>query len=184
MQQLMDEIHRRAESQAQDYHSLFLIVYDLAQCRSLRRSEDDFSFSTSLSQNGKPPAVDKQFREILREGPAVGVHVLLWSDSYNTLLRSLDRLSMRDVEYRVAFQMSPADSTSLIDSPAAGRLGEHRAILYRDDVGQQTKFRPYGPPVPSWLDWVSEQLSMPQLGAGENLPHDAQQGGAYPAVDL
>ena len=39
--------------------------------------------------------------------------------------------------------MSAADSTSWIDSPLAGQLGEHRAIFYRDDLGTQTKFRPY-----------------------------------------
>ena len=57
--------------------------------------------------------------------------------------------------------MSAADSTSLIDSPAAALLGEHRAILYRDDLGTQTKFRPYGPPTADWLAWAAEQLRAP-----------------------
>ena len=55
--------------------------------------------------------------------------------------------------------MSAADSSSLIDSPAAGRLGENRALFYRDDLGTHTKFRPYQKPTTEWLAWVAERLS-------------------------
>ena len=55
--------------------------------------------------------------------------------------------------------MSAADSTSLVDSPAAGRIGEQRAVFYRDDLGTQVKFRPYGRPTADWLAWVAERLS-------------------------
>ena len=33
----------------------------------------------------------------------------------------------------VLFQMSPADSSQLIDTPAASKLGPHRALLYREE---------------------------------------------------
>lgn len=154
---LADEVTRRTQSPEERYASIYLVIYDLAQFRDLRQGEDDFSFSFGKG-NGKPPAADRRFRDILKEGPAVGVHILLWCESYNSLTRSIDRLSLREIEYRVATQMSAADSTSLIDSPAAALLGEHRAILYRDDLGTQTKFRPYGPPTAEWLAWASERL--------------------------
>jgi len=154
---LAEEVNRRTQSPEERYASIYLVVYDLAQFRELRQTEDDFSFSFGKS-NGKPPAPDRQFRTILKEGPAVGVHVLLWCESYNSLTRSIDRLTLREIEFRVASQMSAADSTSLIDSPAAALLGEHRALLYRDDLGTQTKFRPYGPPTAEWLAWCAEQL--------------------------
>ncbi len=154
---LADEVTRRTQSPEERYGSIYLVIHDLAQFRDLRLTEDDFSFSFS-SGNGKPPAVDRRFRDVLKEGPGVGVHVLVWCESYNSLTRCIDRLSLREIEYRVATQMSAADSTSLIDSPAAALLGEHRAILYRDDLGTQTKFRPYGPPTPEWLAWAAAQL--------------------------
>ena len=47
---------------------------------------------------------------------------------------------------RVLFQMSAADSSQLIDSPAAGRLGENRALFYSEEQGRLEKFRPYSPP--------------------------------------
>jgi hypothetical protein len=155
---LADEVARRGQSPEERYGSLYLVIFDLAQFRDLRVTEDDFTFSFSSSSNGKAPSVDKRFREILKEGPAVGVHVLYWCESYNSMTRSVDRLTLREIEYRVAMQMSAADSTSLIDSPAATLLGEHRALLYRDDLGTQTKFRPYGRPSEEWLAWTTKQL--------------------------
>ncbi|NOZ38802.1 MAG: cell division protein FtsK, partial [Planctomycetes bacterium] len=144
----------------------FLVIHDLAQFRNLRQTEEEFSFSSSSSasgKNGKPTPLDKQFRNLLREGPAVGVHVLLWCDSYNGLNRFIDRLTLRELDYRVAMQMSSADSTSLIDSPAAGRVGEQRAVFYRDDLGTQVKFRPYGRPTVEWLGWVAEQMAVEKV---------------------
>lgn len=156
---LADEVTRRSENAGQQYPPHYLIVHDLAQFRDLRITEDDFGFSSSAGNNGKSVAVDKQFRNLLREGPAVGVHALLWCESFNSLSRTIDRLALRELDYRVALQMSSVDSTSLIDSPAASRLGEHRAVLYRDDLGTQVKFRPYGRPTAEWMDWVAEQLA-------------------------
>ena len=163
---LAEEVARRSELADQHFAPHYLVIHNLAQFRDLRQQEEDFGFSSSLGThgtNGKTVSIDKQFRTLLREGPAVGVHVLLWCDSYNGLTRFIDRLTMREIDYRVALQMSSVDSTSLIDSPAASRLGEHRAIFYRDDLGTQVKFRPYGRPTAPWLAWVSEQLAQGKL---------------------
>ncbi|MCA9232707.1 MAG: DNA translocase FtsK [Planctomycetales bacterium] len=162
---LAEEVTRRSLAPDQQYEPHYLIVHDLAQFRDLRQQEEDFGFSSLKANgvNGKPAPVDKQFRNLLREGPAVGVHVLLWCDSHNSLIRFIDRLTMREFDFRVALQMSSVDSTSLIDSPAASRLGEHRAIFYRDDLGTQVKFRPYGRPAEDWLAWASERLAQGKL---------------------
>jgi hypothetical protein len=168
---LADEVTRRTQSPDEVYASIYLVIHDLAQFRDLRLTEDEFSFSFS-SGNGKKPAPDRRFRDILKDGPAVGVHVLVWCESYNSLTRSIDRLTLREIEYRIAMQMSAADSTSLIDSPAAALLGEHRALLYRDDLGTQTKFRPYGPPTPEWLAWCAERLRREAASAPATIvPH-------------
>jgi len=107
----------------------------------------------------KPPSPSKQFIKILQDGPALGVHVLFWCDTYNNVTRSLDRQMFHDVEMRVLFQMNATDSSNLIDSPAAGRLGVHRGILYNEGQGSQEKFRPYGLPSDDWLAWVKKQLT-------------------------
>ena len=161
MAALAEEVSRRSQSADEQHADWYLVVHDLGQFRDLRKTEDDFSFSSS-----KEVTPDRLFRDILREGPGVGVHVLVWSDSYNAMNRSIDRLSLREIDYRVAFQMSSADSTGLIDSPLAARLGENRALLYRDDLGTLEKFRPHSRPSEAWLSWVAERLRKRHRRAG------------------
>ena len=105
--------------------------------------------------------ISKQLATILREGPALGVHTLIWCDSYNNVSRWIDRPSMRDLELRVLFQMSATDSSNLMDSPAASRLGGHVSIFYSEEQGSAEKFRPYGLPSPEWLAGVKESLGKP-----------------------
>ena len=58
---------------------------------------------------------------------------------------------MRELDHRLLFQMSATDSSNLIDSPEANRLGFYRAVLYSEEHGYQEKFRPYAFPQPQWL---------------------------------
>ncbi|HEX5472256.1 MAG TPA: FtsK/SpoIIIE domain-containing protein [Lacipirellulaceae bacterium] len=146
--QLADELARREAAADDDAPPLYLVIFNGGRFRDLRRSEDDFSFSTDRD---KPPAPDKQWAEILRNGPAWGIHTLLWCDTYNNVNRLLDRMTLREFEMRVAFQMSAADSSSLLDNPAAAKLRQHRGLFASEDLGTLEKFRPYGIPTDAWL---------------------------------
>jgi hypothetical protein len=145
----------------ESFESLFVVIYNLARFRDLKKS-DDFSFSEEDSGGA-----GKQLVTILREGPSVDVHALVWCDSFSNAQRWLDRSSLRDLETRVLFQMSATDSSNLMDSPAASRLGPHLAIQYSEEQGQAEKFRPYGVPSDDWLDWVARQLA---TRGGDALP--------------
>jgi S-DNA-T family DNA segregation ATPase FtsK/SpoIIIE len=150
------EVSRRESASGDEAPPWFLIAFDLGRLRDLRKADDDFGFG-GLGED-KPANPARQFAHILREGPALGVHTLAWCDSYNNVQRVLDRQGMRDFEVRVLFQMSGGDSSNLIDSPAAGKLGVHRALLYSEEQGQLEKFRPYGLPGEAWLAAVRLQL--------------------------
>ena len=65
---------------------------------------------------------------------------------------------MRDMEMRILFQMGANDSSNLMDSPAAAKLGVHRAYCYSEEHGQLEKFRPYGLPTEEWLSFAADQL--------------------------
>ncbi len=150
------ELARRESTNDEDATPIYLVIFNGGRFRDLRRGEDDFSFS---SDRDKPPSPDKQWAEILRNGPAWGVHTLLWCDTYNNVSRMLDRMAMREFEMRVAFQMSAADSASFLDSPAATKLRQHRGLLASEDLGTLEKFRPYGVPTDKWLKEVSASLA-------------------------
>ena len=86
------------------------------------------------------------------------VHTIVWCDSLNNLNRSFERQGLREFEIRVLFQMSANDSSTLIDNPAAGKLGEHRALFFSEEEGKLEKFRPYAYPDDEWLGTVRQQL--------------------------
>jgi energy-coupling factor transporter ATP-binding protein EcfA2 len=160
------EVRRRQENDQPGAPDIFLFVYALQRYRALRKSEDSFSFSTSDEE--KAPDPGKQFAELLREGPPLGVHVVAWTDTAVALDRTLERQSMREFDNRVLFQMSASDSSNLIDSPAANKLGFHRALSYSEEQGVMEKFRPYGLPEQAWLEQLKQRLSAPPAPAGRD----------------
>ena len=101
--------------------AIYVIIYGLQRYRALRKSEEAFGFSAG--DEAKKPQPDKQFAELLREGPPLGIHVITWSDTPSAVERTLERTAMREFDNRILFQMSANDSSNLIDSPAANRLG-------------------------------------------------------------
>ncbi len=147
------EVERRQSLREAELPPIYLFVYDLQRFRDLRKADDDFSFSRETKVS---PA--KQFVSILKDGPATNVHVIVWSDSLNNMQRAFDRPTMREFESRVLFQMSVTDSSSLIDSPAASKLGPYRALLHSEEEGRLEKFRPYSLPDDGWLREVGERL--------------------------
>jgi len=149
------DVQKREDENLTDELSVYVLLHGLHRFRSLRRKEDDFSFSTDPDAAAGP---DKQLASIIREGPGLGVHVLCWSDTVGNLERAFDRQTVAEFDTRVLFQMNAADSTTLIDSPAAGKLGMQRALLYNEESGAIEKFRPYSLPDIEWVRKVGQAL--------------------------
>ena len=135
--EIAEDVTGRAENPGRPRR--FVVIHQLQRYRSLRRNEDDFSFGASDA----PPSPDKLLGGIVREGPVAGVHVAVMADTLASLQRSFDRNALREFDWKVLFQISPADSSTLIDSPAASRLGTNRGLLHSEELGMLEKFRPY-----------------------------------------
>uniref|UniRef100_A0A7C4LJT5 Cell division protein FtsK n=1 Tax=Schlesneria paludicola TaxID=360056 RepID=A0A7C4LJT5_9PLAN len=146
LQELVAEARRR---EGQPGPRRWLCLFDLVRFRKLRRKDDDFGFGGFDKSTGSAPP--ELLAELLRDGPPVGLHVWVWCDSANTAHRWLSRDMQQQFEHRVVFAMNATDSSQLIDSPAASRLGPHRAWLFDGERGTLEKFRPYSPPEPGWL---------------------------------
>lgn len=138
--------------------SLYLLIFGLQRARDLREQEE-FGFRFPDGSEDPRPSLAEQFLTILRDGPEVGVHSLLWCDTYANLSRTLNRQALREFDMRVVFQMGAEDSSNLIDSSAASRLGPHRALLFGEEDGILEKFRPYSLPSSDWLSWAGQQLT-------------------------
>jgi S-DNA-T family DNA segregation ATPase FtsK/SpoIIIE len=155
--ELAEEVARRRDQDSEELSPIYLMILDIQRFRDLRKSDDDFGFSSGFGDE-KPTSPSKAFANILKDGPTVGVHTIVWCDSMNNLNRTFDRHAMREFEMRVLFQMSANDSSALIDSPAAGKLGPNRALYFSEDENVLEKFRPYGLPDPGWLKRVADRL--------------------------
>jgi DNA segregation ATPase FtsK/SpoIIIE-like protein len=153
---LADELKQRQEAGNADRSPRFVIVYGLHRFRDLRKTDDEYSFGRRGGE--KVVSAAELFTTLLKDGPAVGIYCLIWCDSLTSLGRSIDRQGLRECELRVLFQMSTADSSHLIDSPLASRLGRNRALYAREEQPQPEKFRPYGLPSEEWLAWAKGQL--------------------------
>jgi energy-coupling factor transporter ATP-binding protein EcfA2 len=133
---------------------LFLIIFGLHRARDLRL---DVPAIKGDSMRSAQPA--QQLTTILREGPDIGIHTLIWCDTFSRLKATFTLRTQREFILRVALQMGEKDSYNLVDSSAASKLGTHRALLYNDEKGTTEKFRPYTVPAQQWLDWAIMKLA-------------------------
>lgn len=153
LQQVVDAMHAREDDLAAP---TFVTAFDLSRFRDLRKADDDYGGFGGFDKSGTV-SPSQLFAEIVKDGPAAGVFAFAWCDGYQTAQRWLGRELLNRFEVRVLFGMNANDSSNLIDSPAAARLGPNRALLYRGDLGTLDKFRPYRPLSPDWLEELRQQ---------------------------
>ena len=147
------ELKRREElTDRTNVSEILLVVRDIGQFRELRRDHDDFSLGSF--GEAKPESPASMFDDLIRRGPLVGIHAVVWADSFNNAMRWMSTSLLREFENRIALRMNQTDSASLVDSPVAASLGPGRALLYRDQTGAVEKFRPFAWPSAEWLSEV------------------------------
>ncbi|TWT94293.1 FtsK/SpoIIIE domain-containing protein [Neorhodopirellula pilleata] len=120
-----------------DGKPILVVIDALDRLRDLRQSDAmDFSLEAASKLSGS-----KALQAVLRDGPTVGVFVMITLPSAEVLSRWLPRQSQHDLELRLIGPINASDSSLLIDSPAASELSPATMILYDDADGRTTKFR-------------------------------------------
>jgi energy-coupling factor transporter ATP-binding protein EcfA2 len=154
------EIEKRAaEPVGCNPPSIYLVIIGLHRERQLRRSEPTYRLSKPdpIAQASDADLLSR----VCREGPACGVHCLIWCDTISSFNRVFQRNDIDEFSLRVAMQMPESDSRSFIDSDAANRLGANRAIFFDDERhGRLEKFRPYSLIREDWLRAVARELML------------------------
>jgi S-DNA-T family DNA segregation ATPase FtsK/SpoIIIE len=143
------ELKTRMTSGAYGAGPVFVFVNGLHKFKKLRHEED---FSFSMSEGGADADPGAQFDELICEGSAYGIHLLVTVDAYSNVTRFISRKGISEFEMRVVFQMSANDSASLIDSPRGSGLGLHRALFFNEREGVLETFRPYALPGKAWIE--------------------------------
>jgi S-DNA-T family DNA segregation ATPase FtsK/SpoIIIE len=95
---------------------------------------------------GKQSEAAAALTRLAEHGPEVGIHVVIWADSFATAERALRRSGVGQFALRAALRLqSPTESDALLGVPAAAGLADDRA-LFRDadwPHEQVEKFKPY-----------------------------------------
>jgi hypothetical protein len=154
--QLLALLERRLEGESGP--EVFFLIPGLQRWRELR-GPDAFVQSE--------PA--KGLTRLAEEGPEVGIHLLAWADSLATVERVFKRGGLAHFDLRVALQMSDKESSDLLGSAVAARLGENRALFRHEDweAGRMEKFKPYALPEPESLARLAEIVRLPYAQSGE-----------------
>ena len=132
--ELTEEVDRRQKSPENDGPSIYLLIYGLHRFRDLSRAK-----TISASAGKRSRVRPSNLRRCCVKGRDFRVHTLAWSTG------TICRARWKMIRIRVLFQMSAGDSSKLIDSPAASKLGRiERRFKARKKVGW--KVPPYGWP--------------------------------------
>ncbi|MEM1424376.1 MAG: FtsK/SpoIIIE domain-containing protein, partial [Planctomycetota bacterium] len=139
------ELERRSLIDAQGDPPVVLVLAGLHRCRDVTKPDDaGFSFGGDDGPAQKTPG--DLLDRIVRDGPQLGVHTLVWADTLDAFERAFDRRRMGEFAHRVLTQMNAMDSSAVLDSPAASRLPMGRALYYNDRTTSSSVIRPYAFP--------------------------------------
>ncbi len=141
----MVEVNERVEQDDFGRSPKFLFLFGVHRAREL---DSDLG---SLDVDGD---LIEKLERVMRDGPEVGVHVWVWSDSVTGASRRLTPRMMREVGWRVAGKMSGDDSQAFIGTGQAADLRESQLLIVNEDRGVSTRVTAYAPPSRGWVAQV------------------------------
>jgi pyruvate/2-oxoglutarate dehydrogenase complex dihydrolipoamide acyltransferase (E2) component len=151
--ELAAEVARRVENPDEARSRSPTIVFTilgLHRARQLREQEGGGSrFIYRDDEPGKPD-LRTCLVQVLKDGPEVGVHVLIWSDAYSNLTKVLDGSELDDLGLRIAGPLAAQESTKLFDDHIASTIEKpNRMVAYDEErVGTLQMITPYAiPPI-------------------------------------
>jgi len=167
-QEIANDIKAAGPLARKEKPTRLLVIFGLQRARDMRL-EDAPRPSFSRQDPPPPPSMHDNMASILREGPDVGAHVLLWCDTLQGFQRALDNKSLSEFGHRVVGGLSTNDSNKLLEDSIASKMNkENRMIVLDDDrVGVFNQIRPYLPPEKHWLTSTIDGLAKRHARIGE-----------------
>lgn len=141
--QLLQEVEARQAQSSTPASNVFFVILGLQRSRELRKDEDDYS------SEGPGDTLVK----VLRSGPEVGIHCIVWCDTPQGITRTLGRKALSEFGLRVAGVMGNEDSQALLDDSSAAKIDRpHRMLAFDEEQpGVLEKFRPFAVPEIGWV---------------------------------
>lgn len=119
-------------------HSIYFVL------AGVHRHSDLRSVPGKFAGREEPSEYANKVIDIIRKGPDLGIHTIMWADSVKNFESILGRQSLAYFNQRVALAMTKDDSQTLLREPTAASLKPFRALLLDDEqVSPVEKFKPY-----------------------------------------
>ena len=145
----LDEVDERLNEDDPSRATCLLILFGVHRARDLDAELGSLDADVDLIE---------KLERLMRDGPEVGVHVWLWSDSVSGASRRLTPRMMREVAWRIAGKMSVDDSQTFIGTGQAADLRESQLVMVNEDRGIATRVTAYAPPPPNWVAQVAAAM--------------------------
>lgn len=139
---LLLELAERTE--LDDYHAPARVLFLIGVHRARELTTDTFDQDTESGRLAR----------VLRHGPEVGLHVIVWADRYASLQRRFDHEGLRQFGFKVLGPASEDDSRTLIDSEVAATLTPNQFAVDDYDNARTDTVRRFADPDLGWLDTV------------------------------
>ncbi|MGQ0678805.1 MAG: FtsK/SpoIIIE domain-containing protein [Actinomycetota bacterium] len=145
----LDEVDERLDQDDSSRATCLLVLFGVHRARDLDAEMGSLDVDVDLVEN---------LERIMRDGPEVGVHVWLWSDSVSGASRRLTPRMMREIAWRIAGKMSADDSQTFIGTNQAADLRKSQLLMVNEDRGVATRVTAYAPPPTSWVAQVTAAM--------------------------
>lgn len=147
---LRDDVRQRIAEDLTSQSPALLVLSGMHRARDFDADGSDYETASELSD---------ALTEIMRDGPEVGIHTVVWCDTLQNLSRRLPPGGLRELAWRLVGKMSADDSASLIAVDTAASLREQQVIAANEDRGVLQRCTAIGVPAAAWMRELLNVLS-------------------------
>jgi hypothetical protein len=144
------EVRRRVDDDDTSSPATLMVLYGMHRARDFDQDSVDYDPDADLTE---------LLGQILRDGPEVGVHTVIWFETLSGISRRLPSSGVREISWRLAGKMSADDSSSFIGVDGASSLRDQQLIAANEDRGLLQCCTTIAEPS---AGWVRELLSQVQ----------------------
>jgi len=142
LEEFVEEMATRLGEDDYRSPSKVLVLYGIHRARDLDSDGDSDDDGTDLGE-----LLDR----LLRDGPEVGLHTVMWSDTLAAMHRRISRTGLKELAWWVLGPMSPDDSRAITDTDAAASLRSHQALVFNGDTDQVRRITLFERPSAGWI---------------------------------
>lgn len=143
IQEIHAEVARRLEADDLRARGIVVVLFGMHRARDFDSESIEFDAAADLQ---------RLLGEILRDGPEVGVHTIMWFETVGAISRRLRHDAVRECSWRLGGRMSADDSQSFLGADGAASLRPQQLLTSNEDLGLLRRSTALTAPGASWME--------------------------------